>query len=110
MIVSYKNKKLEKLCTKAYVMSKQRPDIAPKLKLRINALEVASNIEELCQNDKLGNWHRLTGNRNGQWAGKLSGNERLVIQPMQNGLEVIELVLETQASEVLVVEVIDYHN
>lgn len=91
-------------------MQKQRPDIADNLKRRINALETADDIGELCENDRLGKWHRLTGNRNGQWAGKVSKNERLIFQPMQNGLEVIEFALETQASEVLVVEIVDYHD
>ena len=110
MIVSYKDRKLEQLCTKDSVMRKKRPDIAGRLKLRINALETADSIEELCKNDQLGKWHRLTESRNGQWAGKLSANERLIIQPTQDGLKVLDLELELQVSEVMVVEITDYHS
>lgn len=110
MIVSYKDRKLEQLCTNDSVMRKKRPDIAERLKLRVNALETADNIEELCKNDPLGKWHRLAESRNGQWAGKLSANERLIIQPTQDGLKVLNLKLELQVSEVMVVEIVDYHN
>ena len=110
MIVSYKDRKLEQLCTNDSVMRKKRPDIAERLKLRVNALETADNIEELCKNDPLGKWHRLAESRNGQWAGKLSANERLIIQPTQDGLKVLKLKLELQVSEVMVVEIVDYHN
>ena len=109
MIVSYKDKKLKQLCTKDSVMRKKRPDIADRLKLRVNALETADSIEELRKNDPLGNWHRLAENRNGQWAGKLSVNERLIIQPTQDGLKVLDLELKLQVSEVMVVEIVDYH-
>lgn len=109
MLISYASKKLGQLCTRDSVMRKKRPDIAGKLKLRINALETAGSIEELCDNDPLGKWHRLKENRKGSWAGRLSGNNRLIIKPMQDGLEVVGIELERQASEALVVEIVDYH-
>ena len=41
--------------------------------------------------------HRLTGNRRGQWAMRLSGNLRLIVQP------------DASYSVTIVVEIVDYH-
>ncbi|WP_231965796.1 hypothetical protein [Mycobacterium sp. E802] len=55
-------------------MKKRRSDIAGKLRLRIKALETAKSVGELSTHDPLGEWHQLSADRDGQWAGKLSGN------------------------------------
>lgn len=100
--VKYNKPKLKKLCTDEREMQKKRSDIAEKLKLRIKALEVASSIVDLRADDPLGYWHELAADRAGCWAGKLSGNYRLVIR--QDGDS------ETwEAVTVTVVEIIDYH-
>lgn len=79
--MSYEDKKLEKLCTDDREMRKQRVDIAPKLRLRIKALETATNVGALKTHDPLGKWHPLTANLNGLWAGKLSANYRILVRP-----------------------------
>ena len=109
MKLTFQSKKLQKLCEDAREMHKRRPDIERKLKLRIAALKASDTIEQLERNDPLGKWHRLTGNRNGQWAGTVSYNERLVIEPLVDGLRIVDIEKERQSTEAHIVEVIDYH-
>ncbi|MFL6090443.1 MAG: type II toxin-antitoxin system RelE/ParE family toxin [Aeromicrobium sp.] len=102
MQVYYSDSKLAKLCTNEREMQRKRADIAPRLKLRIKALDVAQNVGELATIDPLGDWHELTANWAGHWAGKLSANYRLVIRP--------EGASETwEAVTVTVIEITDYH-
>jgi proteic killer suppression protein len=102
MEVRYENRNLQKLCTDEQQMRRERIDIAPKLRLRIAALKTATTIADLVALDPLGNWHPLTADRAGTWAGSLSRNWRLVIRPEGEGLVVA-------AVEVTVVEIVDYH-
>ena len=81
MEVRYDDKKLEKLCTDEREMRKKRADIAGKLRMRIKALETAETVGELAAHDPLGNWHPLSANLGGLWAGKLSANYPLLVQP-----------------------------
>ncbi|WP_202033203.1 type II toxin-antitoxin system RelE/ParE family toxin [Nocardioides sp. WS12] len=100
--MQYEDRKLEKVCTVEREMQRKRADIAAKLKLRIKALENADTVGDLKDDDPLGYWHELTADRPGHWAGKLSGNYRLVIRPEGDG--------ETwEAVTVTVIEITDYH-
>ncbi len=104
MVILYSNDKLKRICTDDKARKRQRVDIAKGIALRHNALEEAKSISDLKRIDPLGRWHELTGNRVGQWAGRLSRNYRLIIRPVQGGMEVVEL---EQTVEVLDIE--DYH-
>lgn len=107
MKLTYKTKSIEKICTDEKEMRKRRADIEKRLKLRINALEVNATLGDVVANDPLGNWHPLRGNRSGQWAGKVSSNERLIIEPLSNGEVRVESILSTTEAEVQGIE--DYH-
>lgn len=110
MNLTYSDKKLQKLCEDEREMIKRRSDIAPRLRLRIAALRTGTTLEDVIRNDPLGKWHRLTGDRLGQWAGKVSANERIVIEPMLDGVRIIDIDREVVAQEARVVGVdIDYH-
>lgn len=100
--VDYRDRKLAKLCTDEREMQRKRADIAPRLKLRIKALENAVNVGELVTIDPLGDWHELSADRAGHWSGKLSANYRLVIRP-DGAVETWEAVTVT------VIEIDDYH-
>ncbi|MEU4709876.1 type II toxin-antitoxin system RelE/ParE family toxin [Nocardia salmonicida] len=102
MDVFYEDRKLEKLCTNEREMRKQRADIAPKLRLRINALATAETVGDLPTDDPLGDWHQLGANLDGLWAGKLSANYRLLIRP--EGSEE-----PWSAVTVTVIDIDDYH-
>ena len=72
-------------------MHKRRPDIERKLRLRIAALKASDSIAQLEMNDPLGKWHRLKKNRKGQWPGAVSSNERIIIEPLKNGVRIIDI-------------------
>lgn len=109
MKVSFQTKKLQKLCEDEREMHKRRPDIERKLRLRIAALKANNTIAELEVNDPLGKWHRLKENRKGQWSGAVSSNERIIIEPLKNGVRIIDIEKERRSTEARVVEIIDYH-
>lgn len=100
MEVRYKDNKLEKLCTDQSEMRKKRPDLEKKLRLRIKALENSETLGDLPEDDPGGRWHDLKGKRAGTWAGDLSGNWRLIVQPSSDTLTAVE---------VTVLEIKDYH-
>lgn len=100
MDVRYKDNKLEKLCTNQREMQRKRPDIQKKLRLRINALRAAETLGDLVEDDLGGAWHDLKGKRDGTWAGELSGNFRLLVEPMPNALNAVDAT---------VVDIEDYH-
>lgn len=98
--VQYKDNRLSKLCTNEREMQRRRPDIKKKLRLRVNALRSADTLGDLVQDDPGGGWHDLKGDRSGTWAGELSGNWRLLVEPRPNALSAVD---------VTVVDIEDYH-
>ena len=109
MKLTFLSKKLQKLCEDDREMHKRRPDIERKLRLRIAALKASEDIAQLEMNDPLGKWHRLKQNRKGQWSGAVSSNERIIIEPLKDGVRVIDIEEEKRSTEARVVEIIDYH-
>lgn len=104
MKILYATKKLEKICNDKGACKRFRADLVNGVALRHNALEVASSMSDLVRIDPSGRWHELAGDRDGQWAGRLSRNYRLIIKPILDGMEVVE-VEET----VKVLDIEDYH-
>lgn len=107
MKLTYSTKALEKICTNEREMRKQRADIAKKLRLRINALETFPTLGEVVEGDPLGRWHPLSGDRDGQWSGKLSANYRLIVVPQIDGS--IEIADVLRATDAVVQSIEDYH-
>lgn len=81
-------------------MQKCWPTLKKKLRLRIKALENSDTLGDLQTDDPGGAWHVLNGDRAGTWAGKLSGNWRLIVEPTPNSLTAVD---------VTVVNIEDYH-
>ena len=102
MDVRYEDKKLEMLCTDEREMRRRRADIAPKLRLRIKALETAESVGELSTHDPLGKWHSLDANLDGVWAGRVSANYRILVRPEGPGEP-------RDAVAVTVTDIDDYH-
>ncbi|MDO5618000.1 type II toxin-antitoxin system RelE/ParE family toxin [Kocuria sp.] len=97
MHLEYASKELERICTEArYMQRKLNVQVAKSLKLRIAELRNSQEMADLLLG--VGRWEELTGDRRGQWSGRLSGNWRLIVAPQPNG-----------ATTVLVVEITDYH-
>lgn len=99
--MQYKCNKLERLCTDEREMQKRRPDLRKKLRLRVKALENSETLGDLSVDDPGGDWHDLKGRRAGTWAGELSGNWRLLVEPSPTAT--------LHATEVTVIDIEDYH-
>jgi len=78
MDLSFKNKKLEALCSRKSLQLKQlgKP-CAKKLQTRLADLLAAKHVKQLVA----GGPHALTGDRAGQYAVSLHGGFRLVFEP-----------------------------
>lgn len=101
MNVHYKNNKTAKLCTDEREMQRKRSDVAKKIRRRIKALEAADSLGCLTEYDPLGGWHQLHGREAHLWAGTLSGNWRILVEPSPAG--------SLSAVEVTVTDICDYH-
>ena len=66
------------------------------LKEVVDAIDRATDFRELVARSPA-NMHRLTGDRRSQWAMRLSGNLRLIVQP------------DSTYSVTIIVEIVDYH-
>lgn len=100
MEVLYKSNKLEKQCSDEREMRRRWPTLVKKLRLRIKALDAVLTVGDLPTDDPGGRWHELKGDRAGTWAGDVSGNWRVIIEPSPNKLH---------ATTVTVLDVEDYH-
>lgn len=110
MEILYATRKLEDICTDEKKCRKMRPDIAKGMKLRHNALEMACTMEDLAFLDPSGRWHQLCGNRKGQWAGKLTKNYRIIVEPINGRMRIAEIKeIVDENTSVKVVSIEDYH-
>lgn len=109
MKILYASKKLEGICIDEKKCKKFRSDIVRGVKLRHNALETADSMEDLKDLDPGGRWHQLCGDREGQWAGKLNKNYRIIVEPSDDGLKITKVEEAGRETSVTVLSIVDYH-
>ena len=98
MDITYKNKKLEKICTDAKTAERTYGlQMAEKIQQRIDEITAADTVEMMIQ-FHIGRCHPLSQNRKGQYAVDLVHPYRLVFE--KNGDEI-------QIANIL--EIVDYH-
>ena len=98
MEITYKNKKIEKVCTDAKTAEKTYGrDMADKIHQRIAEIEASDTVEMMVQ-FHIGRCHPLAQNRKGQYALDLVHPYRLVFE--KNG-DMIQIAN--------VLEIVDYH-
>ena len=98
MDITYKNKKIEKICTDDKTAERTYGrEMADKLHQRIDEIDAADTVEMMIQ-FHIGRCHPLTQNRKGQYAVNLVHPYRLVFE--KNGGTV-------QIANIL--EIVDYH-
>lgn len=98
MEITYKNKKIEKVCTNARIAEKTYgKEMADKIHQRIDEINAADNVEMMIQ-FHIGRCHPLSNNRKGQYAVDLVHPYRLIFE--KNGGEI-------QIAYIL--EIVDYH-
>lgn len=110
MKILYATKRIEEICTDEKKCKKYRSDIVKGVMLRHNALETADSMEDLKNLDPGGRWHQLCGNREGQWAGKLNKNYRIIVEPSDDGLKITKVEKSTgRETSVTILSIVDYH-
>ena len=88
MQITYKNRKIEKVCTIACEAEKKYGDkMAKKIHQRIDEITAVDTIEEMIK-FKIGRCHPLEGDRNGQYAMDLIHPQRLILKKKGNAKEV----------------------
>ena len=91
MHVQFRTKKLQKQYEQSSEAIKTYgKDVARKYIQRVNIIKQTKDIKELCSLPGL-NCHQLKGNRQGQWAVKLSGFYRLVFTLKGDQLEIVQI-------------------
>ncbi|MCT3015517.1 plasmid maintenance system killer protein [Propionibacterium freudenreichii] len=97
MELRYADRELERRCTEQrYMQRKLGAQRAQALRLRLDELRRAEELADLLFFG--GKWEELTGDRAGQWSGRLTANWRLIIEPDQTVITIV-----------LVCEIVDYH-
>ena len=98
MYITYKNKKLEKICTSAKTAEKlYGTKMAEKIQQRVDEISASDTVEMMIQ-FHIGRCHQLKQNRKGQYAVDLVHPYRLVFE--KNGEEI-------QIANIM--EIVDYH-
>ena len=98
MEVTYKNKRIKKICTDAnYAEKKHGLEMAEKIHQRIGEIKAADNVEIMVQ-FHIGRCHLLKSDRKGEYAMDLVHPYRLVFE--KHGEEI-------QIANIL--EIVDYH-
>jgi proteic killer suppression protein len=109
MDISFRNRRIEKICTSEKEMRKSLPSNRERvLKIRLRQLSESPTLESL--RNQPGNCHELAQERDGQPAVSLDGLFRLVFEPAEpiprkpdGGLDWSNVIA------VEIVEIVDYH-
>lgn len=98
MDITYKNKKIEKVCTNAKAAEKTYGrEMADKIHQRIDEITAADTVEIMIQ-FHIGRCHSLSQNRKGQYAVDLVHPYRLVFEKIGNKIQIANIL-----------EIVDYH-
>ena len=98
MKITYKIRKIEKVCTIASEAEKKYGlEMAEKIHQRIDEIDASDTIEEMVQYH-IGRCHPLKGNRKGQYAMDLVHPYRLIIEQIGDEIKIANIT-----------EIVDYH-
>ena len=98
MDITYKNKRIEKVCTDAKTAEKTYgQDMADKIHQRVDEINAADTVELIIQ-FRIGRCHPLSQNRKGQYAVDLVHPYRLVFEKKGGEIQIANIL-----------EIVDYH-
>lgn len=98
MDITYKNRKIEKVCTDAKTAEKTYGrEMADKIHQRIDEITAADTVEIMIQ-FHIGRCHPLSQNRKGQYAVDLVHPYRLIFEKSGNDIQIAKIM-----------EIVDYH-
>ena len=96
--ITYKTRKLKKICTDAKAAEKAHGrEMAELIHRRIDEISAADSVEMMIQ-FRIGRCHALTQNRKGQYAVDLVHPYRLVFEKHVNTIQIAHIL-----------EIVDYH-
>jgi plasmid maintenance system killer protein len=87
--ISYKSRKLEKQLNDLKEMKKSFGDLARKVNQRIKELTAADNLA-IMRTIPAARCHELTGDHKGELAVDVSGNYRMIFEPIHNPIPIKE--------------------
>lgn len=98
MKITYKNRKLEKICTIAEDAKKNYgTEMAQKIHQRIDQIDASDTVEEMVLY-RIGRCHPLKGNRKKQYAMDLIHPYRLIFEKIGSEIQIVNII-----------EITDYH-
>ena len=98
MDITYKNKRIEKVCTDAKTAERNYgQDMADKIHQRVDEINAADTVELMIQ-FRIGRCHPLSQNRKGQYAVDLVHPYRLVFEKKGGEIQIANIL-----------EIVDYH-
>ena len=98
MEITYKNRRIEKVCTDVKVSDKTYGnEMSNKIQMRIDQITAAETVEEMIQYH-IGRCHSLTSNRKGQYAVDLVHPYRLIFEKHGEQIQIAHIM-----------EIVDYH-
>ena len=98
MDITYKNRKIEKVCTDAKAAERTYGrEMADKIHQRIDEIDAADTVEMMIK-FHIGRCHSLTQNRKGQYAVDLVHPYRLVFEKNGDKIQIANIL-----------EIVDYH-
>ena len=98
MVITYKNKRIEKVCTDAKTAEMTYgQDMADKIHQRVDEINAADTVELMIQ-FRIGRCHPLSQNRTGQYAVDLVHPYRLVFEKKGGEIQIANIL-----------EIVDYH-
>ena len=98
MVITYKNKRIEKVCTDAKTAERTYgQDMAEKIHQRVDEINAADTVELMIQ-FRIGRCHPLSQNRKGLYAVDLVHPYRLVFEKKGGEIQIANIL-----------EIVDYH-
>lgn len=98
MQITYKNRRIEKVCTSVYEAEKKHGEkMAAKIHQRIDEIKAADTVDELVQ-FRIGRCHPLAGSRKNQYAVDLVHPYRMVFETFGHEVQIANIM-----------EIVDYH-
>lgn len=92
MEITYKSKKIQKLCTEPKVAERSYgSEMAEKIHMRIDQITAIDTVEMMIQ-CRIGRCHPLTQNRKGQYAMDLVHPYRLVFEKHGNKVQIAHII------------------
>lgn len=107
MQVEYQDEKIRKiLCDAKVFQRKVGLELGKQIKKRINILEASDNFNEYLTKIAIGKPHPLTGNLDKCYGIWVTGNYRIVVEPLETELDMNSL---KKCKKINIKGVLDYH-